>query len=66
MWSDPSSPQRQFAPAILAYNSSKTALNAVVVAYANALADEGIKVNATIPADGPTGAFLSDDGLIPW
>lgn len=36
-------------PGLLAYNSSKTALNALTVLYANALRDEGIKVNAADP-----------------
>ncbi|WP_030167197.1 SDR family oxidoreductase [Spirillospora albida] len=44
---DPSSP---FFPVnLLAYNSSKTALNAVTVAYAKELADTPIKVNAANP-----------------
>ncbi len=34
---------------LLAYNSSKAALNAVTVAYAKELADAGIKVNACTP-----------------
>ncbi|GLY76193.1 SDR family oxidoreductase [Actinoallomurus iriomotensis] len=87
----------------LAYGSSKAALNALTVIYANALRAEGIKVNAagpglvptdqnaaapfprgdrtpadgavvpallaTIPSDGPTGAFRGPDSLddvIPW
>ena len=49
LWSDPDSPQRRYAPALLAYNSSKTALNALTVTYANALREEGIKVNAACP-----------------
>jgi NAD(P)-dependent dehydrogenase (short-subunit alcohol dehydrogenase family) len=36
-------------PLLLAYNSSKTALNAITVAYANELRDEGILVNAVSP-----------------
>jgi NAD(P)-dependent dehydrogenase (short-subunit alcohol dehydrogenase family) len=81
---------------MLAYNSSKTALNAVTVAYANELRDTGIKVNAadpgycatdlngysgyrtaeqganaavwlaTLDADGPTGQFHDEDGVVPW
>ena len=36
-------------PPLLAYNSSKTALNAITVAYANELRDAGILVNAVSP-----------------
>ena len=36
-------------PNLLAYNSSKTALNAITVAYANELREEGIRVNAVSP-----------------
>jgi NAD(P)-dependent dehydrogenase (short-subunit alcohol dehydrogenase family) len=80
----------------LAYNSSKTAVNAITVMYANALAGTGIKVNAVDPGpmytrmnprealpsvahgarivvdlatvgdDGPSGAFLAEDGPRPW
>ncbi len=49
LWSDPDSPQRRYAPALPAYNSSKTALNALTVTYANALREDGIKVNAANP-----------------
>jgi len=38
-----------------AYRSSKTALNAVTVLYAHALADDGIKVNALAPGLRRTG-----------
>jgi NAD(P)-dependent dehydrogenase (short-subunit alcohol dehydrogenase family) len=34
---------------LLAYNSSKAALNAVTLIYANALRDSGIRVNALSP-----------------
>jgi NAD(P)-dependent dehydrogenase (short-subunit alcohol dehydrogenase family) len=81
---------------LLAYNSSKSALNAITVLYANELRDSGILVNAVSPGyvatdlndfrghlgieegaeapvrlatldrDGPTGAFLSANGPIPW
>lgn len=81
---------------LITYQSSKTALNAVTVAYAKELRDSGIKVNAaspglvatdinghrgdrtpaqgaaiavrlaTLDADGPTGAYLDDDGTLPW
>jgi NAD(P)-dependent dehydrogenase (short-subunit alcohol dehydrogenase family) len=49
LWSDPTSPQTRFAPALLAYNSSKTALNALTVQYAHELHDSAIKVNAADP-----------------
>jgi NAD(P)-dependent dehydrogenase (short-subunit alcohol dehydrogenase family) len=97
-WSDPASPMRRYAPLLLGYNSSKTALNAVTLHYAAELARTPIKVNAaspgyvatdlnehrgtlkladegsvaaivrlaTLPDDGPTGAFLSEDGPVPW
>ncbi|GAA2845783.1 SDR family NAD(P)-dependent oxidoreductase [Streptosporangium fragile] len=94
MVTDPSSVSYPFN--MLAYNSCKTALNAVTVAYAKELASSGIKVNAanpshcatdmngntghrtaaqgavvvtrltTIGADGPTGAFVGEDGPLPW
>ena len=48
-WSDPESPLVKFAPVALAYNSSKTALNAITVAYAHALRDTGVKINAADP-----------------
>ncbi|MER7280891.1 SDR family oxidoreductase [Dactylosporangium sp. NPDC000244] len=81
---------------LLAYNSSKSALTAVTLSYANELRDTPIKVNiadpgycatdlnfhsgprtpsqgataavrlATLPADGPTGAFFDEDGPVPW
>jgi NAD(P)-dependent dehydrogenase (short-subunit alcohol dehydrogenase family) len=80
----------------LAYNSSKTALNAVTLQYAVALRGTPIKINAVdpghsatdinghmgerppseaarlpvrlalLPDDGPTGAFISNDGEVPW
>jgi NAD(P)-dependent dehydrogenase (short-subunit alcohol dehydrogenase family) len=80
----------------LAYNSSKTALNAVTLQYAIALRGTTIKINAVdpghsatdingrmgdrppaeaarlpvrlalLPDDGPTGAFISNDGEVPW
>ncbi|MFI6322714.1 SDR family oxidoreductase [Nonomuraea sp. NPDC050556] len=79
-----------------AYNSSKSALNMITLAYAKELWDTPIKVNAanpgycatdlnghtgyrtaeqgaaiavqlaTLDADGPTGAYLQDDGVLPW
>jgi NAD(P)-dependent dehydrogenase (short-subunit alcohol dehydrogenase family) len=48
-WSDGESPLVKFAPVALAYNSSKTALNAITVAYAHALRGSGIKVNSADP-----------------
>jgi NAD(P)-dependent dehydrogenase (short-subunit alcohol dehydrogenase family) len=80
----------------LAYNSSKTALNAATLQYALALRGTPIKVDAVdpghsatdingrmgdrppseaarlpvrlalLPDDGPTGAFISNDGEVPW
>lgn len=81
---------------LLAYNSSKTALNAMTVQFAYELRDTPIKVNsadpgyvatdindhrgtrtvqqgatapvrlATLPADGPTGGFFDENGVVPW
>ena len=81
---------------LLAYNSSKTAVNAVTVQFANELSGTAIKVNsadpgyvgtdlnqhrgprsvsqgaaepvrlATLPEDGPTGAFFNEVGPVPW
>jgi NAD(P)-dependent dehydrogenase (short-subunit alcohol dehydrogenase family) len=92
--SDPNGPYARFP--LLAYNSSKSALNAVTVAYANELRGTPIKVNAadpgycatdlnarsgprtpgqgaavvirlaTLPDDGPTAGFFSEDGAEPW
>jgi NAD(P)-dependent dehydrogenase (short-subunit alcohol dehydrogenase family) len=92
--SDPENRYAQFP--LLAYNSSKSALNAVTVSYANELRDTPIKVNAadpgycatdlnghagprtpeqgaiaavrlaTLPDDGPTAGFFSEDGAEPW
>lgn len=92
--SDPDGPYAAFP--LLAYNASKSALNAVTVSYANELRDTGIKVNAadpgycatdmnghagprtpaqgaiaairlaTLPDDGPTAGFFSEDGAEPW
>jgi NAD(P)-dependent dehydrogenase (short-subunit alcohol dehydrogenase family) len=45
---DPAGPFAAW-PGLLAYNSSKTAVNALTVLYANALRGEGIKVNAADP-----------------
>jgi NAD(P)-dependent dehydrogenase (short-subunit alcohol dehydrogenase family) len=45
--SDPGSPYAQFP--LLAYNSSKSALNSITVSYANELRDTSIKVNAADP-----------------
>lgn len=87
---------RYYERALLAYNSSKSALNAVTVAYATELRNTPIKVNAadpgycatdlnghsgprtpaqgavaavrlaTLDADGPTGQFYDEDGVVPW
>ena len=81
---------------LIAYQSSKTALNAITVAYAKELRGTGIKVNAANPGlvatdinhhqgqrtpaegavivvrlalfddEGPSGACLSEDGVVPW
>lgn len=81
---------------ILAYNSSKTALNAMTIQFAHELKDTPIKVNsadpgyvatdindhrgtrtvqqgataavrlATLPADGPTGGYFDENGIVPW
>ncbi|MEU4821059.1 SDR family oxidoreductase [Actinomadura sp. NPDC023710] len=92
---DPSSPVHGVN--LLPYNASKSALNAVTVAYAKELAGTSITVNAATPGycatdlnehagyrtpeqgasviagvallgddGGPTGAFLSEDGPLPW
>ena len=90
-------PDQPFYPFnLIAYNSSKTALNAVTIAYAKELLDSPFKVNAVNPgycatdlnahtgfrtpgqgaavvvnaahlgADGPTGTFLTEEGVHPW
>jgi NAD(P)-dependent dehydrogenase (short-subunit alcohol dehydrogenase family) len=88
---------------LLAYSSSKAALNAVTIQFAFELRNTPIKVNsaapghvmtdmsgsavppevrnarrtveqgaviavhlATLPADGPTGGFFNDQGVVPW
>ena len=81
---------------LLAYNSSKTALNAVTLQYANELRETPIKINivdpghcatdingrtgertaaeaarlpvqfALLPNEGPTGSFVSEEGVVPW
>lgn len=92
-----SDPNYEFASAkMLAYHSSKTAVNAMTVQFAHELKDTSIKVNsadpgyvatdinnnngtrtvqqgastpvrlATLPADGPTGSFFDDNGVVPW
>jgi len=92
-----SDPGYQYAGAkLLAYNSSKSALNALTVQFAHELRDTPIKVNsadpgyvatdlnnhrgtrtveqgaraavklATLPADGPTGGYFDEDGVVPW
>jgi NAD(P)-dependent dehydrogenase (short-subunit alcohol dehydrogenase family) len=92
--SDPGSPLASVN--LIAYQSSKTALNAITVAYAKELRGTGIKVNAANPGlvatdinhhqgqrtpaegaviavrlaliedEGPSGACLSEDGVVPW
>jgi NAD(P)-dependent dehydrogenase (short-subunit alcohol dehydrogenase family) len=53
---------------LLAYNSSKAALNAVTVTYANELRDQGILVNAVSPGsvatdqNGHRGVLTPDQG----
>ena len=80
---------------LLAYNSSKAALNMVTVIFAAELKDTPIKVNAVcpgsvetdlnpygtrtvaqgaavpvrlamLPADGPTGGYFDENGVVPW
>ncbi len=93
---DPNSQMPSYVKAILAYNSSKTAVNAITVAFANELRETSIKVNAvspgyvatdlnghsgwltpeqgakvpvkyaTLPADGPTGGFFDENGVVAW
>jgi NAD(P)-dependent dehydrogenase (short-subunit alcohol dehydrogenase family) len=90
-------PSWDFYPVkLLAYNSSKTALNAFTVMLAHELKETAIKVNsadpgftatdmnahrgyktveqgaavithlATLGADGPTGSYFDDQGVLPW
>jgi NAD(P)-dependent dehydrogenase (short-subunit alcohol dehydrogenase family) len=91
--SNPANPARGLYGA---YSWSKTALNAVTIAFAAELEAAGIKVNAACPgftatdlnnfegtrtveqgarepvrlalldANGPTGGYSSDEGLVPW
>jgi NAD(P)-dependent dehydrogenase (short-subunit alcohol dehydrogenase family) len=92
-----SDPGYQYARAkLLAYNSSKSSLNALTIQFAYELRDTPIKVNAAdpgyvatdlnnqmgtrtveqgariavelaaLPADGPTGGFFDEDGVVPW
>jgi NAD(P)-dependent dehydrogenase (short-subunit alcohol dehydrogenase family) len=92
-----SDPNWAFYPVkLLAYNTSKTALNAFTVTLAYELKDTAIKVNsadpgytatdlnsnsgyrtveqgatviielATLPADGATGSYFDDQGVLPW
>jgi len=92
-----SDPSWEFYPVkLLAYNASKTALNAFTVMLAHELKDTAIKVNsadpgftatdmnahqgyktveqgaavitrlATLPADGATGSYFDDRGVLPW
>ena len=65
-----SDPDEQFAQyaTLIGYNSSKAALNAVTLIYANALRDSGIRVNALSPGfcatalNGHTGVLTADEG----
>ena len=80
----------------LAYNSSKTAVNAMTVQFAHELKDTPIKINsadpgyvatdinanqgirtvqqgasapvrlATLPADGSTGGYFDENGVVAW
>jgi NAD(P)-dependent dehydrogenase (short-subunit alcohol dehydrogenase family) len=92
-----SDPGSEFADYnLITYQSSKTALNAITLAYAKELREAGIKVNAadpgftatdlnqhrgyrtvqqaaaiavrlaTLGADGPTGTFQDENGVVPW
>ncbi|GAA2645732.1 SDR family oxidoreductase [Nonomuraea recticatena] len=91
---DPESPFWPFN--LMAYNSSKAALNMITVSYAKELWDTPIKVNAanpgycatdlnghtghrtaeqgaeigvrlaTLDGEGPSGAYLQDEGTLPW
>jgi NAD(P)-dependent dehydrogenase (short-subunit alcohol dehydrogenase family) len=97
-WADPASPQRRYAPLLVAYDSSKAAINAITLHYAAELAGTPVKVNAASPGyvatdlnghrgtlrledeasvsvivrlatldeDGPSGAFLRDEGPVAW
>jgi NAD(P)-dependent dehydrogenase (short-subunit alcohol dehydrogenase family) len=81
---------------MLSYSTSKSAVNAMTVQFANELRDTPIKVNAadpgytstdmtchdgartpemaarpilrlaTLPADGPSGGFFDESGVVPW
>ncbi|MBD0344347.1 MAG: SDR family oxidoreductase [Coleofasciculus sp. Co-bin14] len=92
-----SDPNYEYAQVkVLAYNSSKTALNAMTIQLAHELKDTSIKVNsadpgyvatdindyrgtrtveqgataavrlATLPADGSTGGYFDENGIVPW
>ena len=92
-----SDPNYEYAQVkVLAYNSSKTALNAMTIQFAHELKDTPIKVNsadpgyvatdindhrgtrtvqqgataavrlATLSADGPTGGYFDENGIVPW
>jgi NAD(P)-dependent dehydrogenase (short-subunit alcohol dehydrogenase family) len=54
---------------LLAYASSKAALNMMTLRLANDLTRAGIKVNAGLALlldDGPTGGVFGNDGPEPW
>ncbi|NEA20922.1 SDR family NAD(P)-dependent oxidoreductase [Actinomadura bangladeshensis] len=65
--SNPGKELAQYAT-LLGYNSSKAALNAITLIYANALRDSGIRVNALSPGfcatdlNGHTGTLSADEG----
>lgn len=92
-----SDPESEFAHFnLLAYNSSKTAVNALTVMLAKEFKNTSLKINsadpgytatdlnrhtgyrsveqaagivvrlATLPEDGPTGAFFDENGEVPW
>lgn len=92
-----SDPNYEYAQSkYFAYNSSKTAVNAMTVQFAHELKDTAIKVNsadpgyvatdinanqgtrtvqqgasaavrlATLPADGSTGGYFDENGVVPW
>jgi NAD(P)-dependent dehydrogenase (short-subunit alcohol dehydrogenase family) len=65
--SNPGEQLAQYAN-LLGYNSSKAALNAITLIYANALCDSGIRVNALSPGfcatdlNGHTGTLTAEEG----
>jgi NAD(P)-dependent dehydrogenase (short-subunit alcohol dehydrogenase family) len=49
LWGDPQSELRRFTTPLLAYNTSKAALNSVTVQYAAEFYDTAVKINAAAP-----------------